>query len=54
MLMEYKKLEKLAKQGDYGAIAQLEKRKEVLVQLPLREAMGYPLTWCPTDIQSKK
>lgn len=52
--MEYKKLEKMAKQGDYGAIAQLEKRKELLVQLPVREAMGYPLTWCPTDIPKQK
>lgn len=52
--MEYKRLEKAAKQGDYSAIAQLEKRKELLVQLPIREAMGYPLTWCPTDIPKQK
>lgn len=54
MNMDYKKLEIAAKLGDLGARQTLEERKERLVKLPIRDALGYSLTWCPEDIPKQK
>jgi len=51
--MDYKKLERDAKLGDYHAQKILENRRQRLEKLPIRDAMGYSLTWCPTAIPEK-
>ncbi len=48
--MDYKILERDAKLGDYSASKKLEQRQEKLETLPIRDALGYPLTWCPSAI----
>ena len=50
--MNYKILERDAKLGDYQAEKQLEKRKEKLKPLPIRDALGYSLTYCPSAISN--
>lgn len=52
--MEYKRLEKEAKQGSYAAQAELDMRATRLEKLPIRDAMGYQLTWCPSDMPKQK
>lgn len=51
--MEYKILERDAKLGDRQAIKILEERQSKLVELPIRDAMGNKLTWCPEAIPQK-
>ena len=48
--MEYKVLERDAKLGDYSAARKLEQRQEKLEMLPVRDAFGYQLSWCPEAI----
>ena len=48
--MEYKILERDAKLGDRAAAHRLEERQALLETLPIRDAMGYSLTWCPSAI----
>ena len=48
--MNYKILERDAKLGDYQAQKQLEQRREQVEPLPIRDALGYPLTYCPSAI----
>ena len=48
--MEYKILERDAKLGDHAAARKLEERRALLETLPIRDAMGYSLTWCPSAI----
>ncbi len=52
--MDYKKLEIAAKLGDLVARETLEKRLEKLEKLPIRDALGYSLTWYPKDIPLQK
>ncbi len=52
--MDYKKLEIAANLGDLTAKEKLEKRFEKLEKLPIRDALGYSLTWCPEDIPEEK
>ena len=47
LFMNYKQLERDAKLGDYHAQQVLEERREKLEKLPIRDALGYSLTWCP-------
>ncbi|MBR1743717.1 MAG: Fic family protein, partial [Lachnospiraceae bacterium] len=51
--MEYKILERDAKLGDRVAARKLEERRERLVQLSLRDAMGNRLTYCPEALPEK-
>lgn len=51
--MEYKILERDAKLGDRIAAGKLEQRREKLVQLSLRDAMGNRLTYCPSALPEK-
>lgn len=51
--MEYKILERDAKLGDYTAIKKLDERRQKLEKLPIRDAMGNSLTWCPDAIPAK-
>lgn len=51
--MDYKILERDAKLGDYNARKTLEERRELLEKLPIRDAFGYSLTWCPQAIPEK-
>ena len=48
--MEYKILERDAKLGDYSAAKKLEQRQIKLETLPIRDAFGYSLTWCPEAV----
>ena len=48
--MEYKILERDAKLGDYSAASKLQQRQEKLEPLPIRDAFGYTLAWCPEAI----
>ena len=48
--MNYKQLERKANLGDYAAIQMLRERQKNLETLPIRDAMGYSLTWCPSSI----
>ena len=48
--MNYKELERKANLGDYTALQTLKERQNNLENLPIRDAMGYPLTWCPSSI----
>ena len=50
IIMEYKVLERDAKLGDYSAAKKLEQRQEKLETLPIRDAFGYSLTWCPEAV----
>ena len=52
--MDYKKLEIATNLGDLTAKATLQKRFEKLEKLPIRDALGYSLTWCPEDISQEK
>lgn len=52
--MDYKKLERAARLGDFAARECLEKRFNKLVKLPIRDELGYQLTWCPDDISREK
>ncbi len=49
--MEYKILERDAKLGDYNARKKLDERYELLEELPIRDDMGYKLTWAPETIE---
>ncbi len=51
--MNYKQLERDAKLGDYHAQQVLEERQRQLEKLPIRDALGYSLTWCPSAIPEK-
>ena len=51
--MEYKILERDARLGDYAASQKLEKRRQLLEILPIRDDMGNSLTWCPSAIPEK-
>ena len=51
--MEYKILERDAKLGDRMAAKKLEERREKLIELSLRDAMGNRLTYCPDAIPEK-
>lgn len=51
--MEYKILERDAKLGDYNARKVLDERYELLEELPIRDDMGYKLTWAPSKIDKK-
>ena len=51
--MNYKQLERDAKLGDYHAQQVLEERREKLEKLPIRDALGYSLTWCPSAIPDR-
>lgn len=51
--MEYKRLERDAKLGDCHAQQILEERQKNLEKLPIRDALGYSLTWCPSAIPEK-
>lgn len=51
--MNYKLLERDAKLGDYQAKETLEKRQKQLESLPIRDALGYSLTYCPAAIPEK-
>lgn len=46
--MNYKLLERDARLGDYQAKQALEQRHTLLQTLPIRDAMGYSLTYCPS------
>lgn len=48
--MEYKVLERDAKLGNHAAAQKLADRQALLETLPIRDAMGYSLTWCPSAI----
>lgn len=48
--MRYKILERDAKRGDAYAARILEERRNLLETLPIRDALGYSLTWCPSAI----
>lgn len=48
--MNYKILERDARLGDYYAKQKLEDRYAKLEVLPIRDALGYSLTWCPSAI----
>ncbi|MCX4326865.1 MAG: Fic family protein [Lachnospiraceae bacterium] len=48
--MEYKILERDAKLGVYSAAKKLRQRQEKLEMLPIRDAFGYQLSWCPGAI----
>ena len=50
--MNYKILERDARLGDYYAKKKLEDRYAKLEVLPIRDALGYSLTWCPSAIPS--
>ena len=54
MDLNYKKLEIAANLGDLSARQAIEERKEKLVKLPIRDALGYSLTYCPEDIPKQK
>ncbi len=51
--MEYKILERDAKLGSQTAARLLEERGSKLETLPIRDAMGYSLSWCPAAIPQK-
>lgn len=51
--MEYKILERDAKLGSQTAARLLSERGSKLETLPIRDAMGYSLTWYPTAIPKK-
>ncbi len=51
--MEYKVLERDAKLGSQAASQILSERGSRLETLPIRDAMGYSLTWCPSAIPQK-
>lgn len=48
--MNYKLLERNARLGNYEAREILKKRQEQLETLSIRDALGYPLAFCPTAI----
>lgn len=48
--MKYKILERDARLGDAYSVRLLENRREKLETLPIRDALGYSLTWCPSAI----
>lgn len=48
--MKYKELERDAKLGNQRAKKILEERRGCLETLPIRDAMGCSLTWCPNAI----
>lgn len=48
--MDYKVLERDAKLGNHAASKKLAQRQEKLEVLPIRDAFGYSLTWCPDAI----
>lgn len=48
--MKYKILERDARLGDTYSTKMLENRREKLELLPIRDALGYSLTWCPSAI----
>lgn len=52
-MMNYKELERDARLGDGRAGRILEERRQKLERLPIREALGNPLTWCPSAIPSQ-
>ncbi len=54
MTLDYKKLEIAANLGDLSARQTLDNRAAKLVKLPIRDALGYSLTWCPEDIPQQK
>jgi len=51
--MDYKILERDAKLGDGRSARILEERRQKLEKLPIRDAMGNSLTWCPDAIPQK-
>lgn len=51
--MEYKILERDAKLGSQTAARLLSERESRLETLPIRDAMGYSLAWCPAAIPQK-
>ena len=51
--MNYKELERDAKLGNRAAAKRLEERGKMLEKLPIRDAMGNSLTWCPQAIPTK-
>ena len=51
--MDYKLLERDAKLGDGRSAKILEERRQKLEKLPIRDAMGNSLTWCPAAIPQK-
>lgn len=51
--MDYKILERDAKLGDGRSAKILEERRQRLEKLPIRDAMGNSLTWCPSAIPQK-
>ena len=48
--MQYKELERDAKLGNQRAQRILEERRVQLEVLPIRDAMGCSLTWCPNAV----
>lgn len=48
--MRYKELERDAKLGNQRALKILEERRVQLETLPIRDAMGCSLTWCPNAV----
>lgn len=48
--MNYKILERDARLGDYYSRKLLEERSSQLEALPIRDALGYSLTWCPSAV----
>lgn len=48
--MRYKELERDAKLGNQRARKMLEERRVQLELLPIRDAMGCSLTWCPNAV----
>ncbi len=51
--MDYKELERDAKLGNQRAAKRLEERSAMLEKLPIRDAMGNSLTWCPQAVPAK-
>lgn len=50
--MNYKVLERDARLGDYYSKKLLEERFAQSEALPIRDALGYSLTWCPCAVPS--
>ena len=53
IIMNYKELEKDARLGNHMAAKRLEERRGMLEKLPIRDAMGNSLTWCPQAAPEK-
>ena len=51
--MNYKEMERDAELGNVRAVKALEERKENLERLQIRDELGNPLTWCPSEIPGR-